>query len=103
MNESRQAVITGLGIVSPVGIGTETFWTNAIAGKPGVGHATLFDTTNLPRPCQVVGEVKDFETKDWIGGVAGRMAARFSQFAVAASKMAVREGGLDEDRIPSKQ
>jgi 3-oxoacyl-[acyl-carrier-protein] synthase II len=103
MNDSRQAVITGLGIVSPIGIGTETFWANAIAGKPGVGHATLFDTSNLPRPCQVVGEVKDFDTKDWIGGIAGRMAARFSQFAVAASKMAVREGGLDEDRIPSKQ
>src|SRR5262245_25919814 len=103
MNEPRQAVITGLGIVSPIGIGTATFWANAIAGKPGIAHATLFDTSALPRPCQVVGEVKDFEVKDWIGGIAGRMAARFSQFAVAASKMAVREGRLDEGRVPNSQ
>jgi 3-oxoacyl-[acyl-carrier-protein] synthase II len=103
MNGGRQAVITGLGIISPIGIGQDNFWRNAIAGKSGVGFATLFDASQLPRPCQVVGEVRDFETKDWIGGIAGRMAARFSQFAVAASKMAVREGRLDEDRIPSRQ
>jgi 3-oxoacyl-[acyl-carrier-protein] synthase II len=96
-------VITGLGIVSPIGIGTDIFWENAIQGKPGVGLATLFDVSNLPRPCQLVGEVRDFEVKDWIGGIAGRMAARFSQFAVAASKMAVREGRLDEGRVPNSQ
>jgi len=100
MSGGLQAVITGLGIVSPIGIGPEEFWKNAIAGRSGVGLATLFDTVNLPRPCQIVGEVRDFVTKDWMGGISGRMAARFSQFAVAASKMAVREGRLDQGRVP---
>ena len=57
-------LITGLGIVSPIGIGPDEFWKNAIAGRPGVGFVTLFDASNLPRPCQIVGEVRDFVTKD---------------------------------------
>src|SRR6266849_6164995 len=101
MNEGRQPVITGLGIVSPIGIGPDEFWKNAIAGRPGVGFVTLFDASNLPRPCQIVGEVRDFVTKDWMGGISGRMAGRFSQFAVATCRMAVREGRLDHGRVPT--
>src|SRR5215831_7692094 len=101
MIEPRQAVITGLGIVSPIGIGTGEFWSHAVTGQSGIGVATTFDISNLPRPCQIVGEVKDFVAKDWIGGMAGRMAARFSLLAVAACKMAIAEGQLNDVRIPS--
>jgi len=84
----RRAVITGLGIVSPIGVGVERFWAAARAGCSGIGYPTLFDASKLPRECQIVGEVKDFDVKNWMPGAAGRMAGRFSQFAVAAAKMA---------------
>lgn len=88
------AVITGLGIVSPIGIGVETFWENAISGRSGISWLTQFDGSKLPRACRIVGEVRDFFANDWMGGIFGRMAGRFSQFAVAASRMALGEGRL---------
>src|SRR5262249_60400929 len=75
----RRAVITGLGIVSPIGVGIEHFWASARAGRSGIGTPTLFDASKLPRECQIVGEVTDFDVKDWLPGAAGRMAGRFSQ------------------------
>jgi len=62
----RQAVITGLGIVSPIGVGVERFWDAALAGRSGITTPTLFDATKLPRECQIVGEVADFNDRDWI-------------------------------------
>jgi 3-oxoacyl-[acyl-carrier-protein] synthase II len=91
----RQAVITGLGIVSPIGIGIDAFWASARAGRSGIGYPTLFDASKLPRECQIVGEVADFNVRDWMPGAAGRMAGRFSQFAVAAAKMARDDSRLD--------
>ena len=102
-NGGRQAVVTGLGIVSPIGIGSDEFWKKAIAGRSGIGLVTQFDTSNLPRPCQIAGEVRDFVTKDWMGGIAGRMAARFSQFATATCKMAIQDGRLDHAEVPSER
>src|SRR5258706_11110990 len=96
----RQAVITGLGIVSPIGVGVERFWEAARAGRSGIGTPTLFDASKLPRECQIVGEVTDFDVKQWMPGAAGRMAGRFSQFAVAAAKMARDDARLDSAQIP---
>ncbi|HEV8617758.1 MAG TPA: beta-ketoacyl synthase N-terminal-like domain-containing protein, partial [Methylomirabilota bacterium] len=93
-------MITGLGIVSPIGVGVEHFWTAACAGRSGISTPTLFDASKLPRECQIVGEVKDFNVRDWMPGAAGKMAGRFSQFAVAAAKMARDDSGLDESDIP---
>ena len=100
---NRRAVITGLGIVSPIGIGVESFWAAACAGRSGIGPPTLFDASKLARECQMVGEVKDFDVKEWMPGATGRMAGRFSQFAVAASKMARNDATLDEAYIPPEQ
>ena len=55
----RRVVITGLGVVSPVGNGKEEFWNNLLAGKPGVGPITQFDATDFP--VKIAGEVKDFD------------------------------------------
>lgn len=99
----RQAVITGLGIVSPIGIGTTQFWAAARAGISGIGAPTLFDASKLPRECQIVGEVKDFDARDWMPGAAGKMAGRFSQFAVAAAKMARDDSDLDSAEIPAER
>ena len=99
----RQAVITGLGIVSPIGVGVEDFWASALAGRSGIGTPTLFDASKLPRECQIVGEVANFDVKRWMPGAAGRMAGRFSQFAVAAAKMARDDACLDAARIPPER
>jgi 3-oxoacyl-[acyl-carrier-protein] synthase II len=96
---NHRAVITGLGIVSPIGIGIDSFWTSATKGISGIGPTTLVDTTNLPSECGIAGEVKDFDVRDWMPGQAGRMAGRFSQFAVAASRMARCDAGLVSDAI----
>jgi 3-oxoacyl-[acyl-carrier-protein] synthase II len=95
---NRRAVITGLGIVSPIGVGVEQFWKSAVAGRSGLGAPTLFDASKMARECQIVGEVKDFDVKQWMPGATGRMAGRFSQFAVAAAKMA-----RDDSRLESAQ
>jgi 3-oxoacyl-[acyl-carrier-protein] synthase II len=99
----RRAVITGLGIVSPIGVGVERFWASARAGRSGIGNPTLFDASKLPPECQIVGEVTDFNVKDWLPGAAGRMAGRFSQFAVAAAKMARDDAQLDSAQIPPER
>ena len=99
----RQAVITGLGIVSPIGIGVINFWAAARAGHSGISSPTLFDASKLPRECQIVGEVKDFNVRDWMPGTAGKMAGRFSQFAVAAAKMARDDSNLDTADIPGER
>jgi len=97
----RQAVITGLGIISPIGIGIDAFWTAACAGRSGIGHPTRFDASKLPRDCQAVGEVTDFNVKEWMPGPAGKMAGRFSQFAAAAAKQAVVDSAIFTSRIPN--
>jgi 3-oxoacyl-[acyl-carrier-protein] synthase II len=95
MSRKRRAVITGLGIVSPIGIGIGPFWRAALAGRSGLGPPTLFDASKLPRECQVVGEVSDFDARQWTTGHTYRTAGRFSQFAVAAAKMAIEDSRLD--------
>jgi 3-oxoacyl-[acyl-carrier-protein] synthase II len=99
----RQAVITGLGIVSPIGIGINSFWAAALAGRSGISTPTLFDASKLPRECQIVGEVADFNVNDWMPGAAGKMAGRFSQFAVAAARMAREDSGLQEADVPAER
>jgi 3-oxoacyl-(acyl-carrier-protein) synthase len=64
MKDSRRVVITGLGIVSPIGIGKDTFWQNLIAGKSGVDFITSFDPS--PYPCHVAAEVMDFRPSDFM-------------------------------------
>jgi 3-oxoacyl-[acyl-carrier-protein] synthase II len=99
----RRAVITGLGIVSPIGVGVDNFWRAACAGKSGIRRPSLFDASKLSRECQMVGEVTDFNPRDWMSPTTARMAGRFSQFAIASSKMALEDSGLDLTSLPSDQ
>lgn len=96
----RQPVITGLGIVSPIGIGVEQFWTAACEGRSGIGPPTLFDASKLPPECRIVGEVKNFDPLQWMRPRVVRTAGRFSQFAIAAARMARQDARLDEAGIP---
>mgnify|MGYP002568006018 CR=1 FL=1 len=92
--EKRRVVITGMGVVSPVGIGTEEFWNALMAGKSGIGPITEFDAADFP--VRIAGEVKDFDPVKYVGDrKAVRHMDRNVQFAVAAARMAVEDAKLD--------
>ena len=92
MENSRRVVITGLGVVAPNGIGKDTFWQNLVAGKSAIDYITAFDPS--PYPCHVAGEVRDFDPKAFITSRKAKMMGRFSQFAVAATRLALEDAHL---------
>lgn len=94
---SRPVVITGLGVVSPIGIGADAFWESLRSGRSGVRRVTAFDPS--PFACQVAAAVADFRAEDFLDvRAAGRMG-RHAQFAVAAATLAVGHAGLDLERV----
>jgi 3-oxoacyl-[acyl-carrier-protein] synthase II len=99
----HQPVITGLGIVSPIGIGVEKFWEAALAGRSGIGRPTLFDSSKLPPECRIVGEVQDFNPRSWMPAATVKVSGRFSQFAVAAAQMALQDTKLDRTVADTKR
>ncbi|MEA3493571.1 MAG: beta-ketoacyl-ACP synthase II [Candidatus Margulisiibacteriota bacterium] len=89
---TNRVVVTGMGLVSPIGIGKEAFWNNLISGKNGVGKITHFDASTYPS--QIAAEVKDFNPADFLDKKEARRLVRFIQFAIAASMMAVKDSDL---------
>lgn len=92
-----RVVVTGMGVIAPLGIGLDEFWKNAAEGRSGVGRMTLADPTDYP--CQVAGECLDFDYTQYMDRKDGRRMARFSQMAVAASKMALDHAGIELDAL----
>src|SRR5436309_2452232 len=93
----RRVVITGLGVVSPLGNDLDTFWTSLIAGKCGVDKITSFDAANFDT--QIAAEVKNFDpTPAFPSPKEIRRTDRFSQFGVYAGYQAMKDAGLDLDR-----
>ena len=92
----KRVVITGLGVISPVGIGVETFWQSLLAGKNGIGPITHFDAEEYT--ARIAGEVKDFRPADYgIDKKEARHMDLSTQYAVAAAKMALDDSRLDLD------
>lgn len=90
-------MITGIGVVSPIGNDTATFWKNLVAGKSGISHYTQFDSTGFE--CKIAGEVRNFDSGPFFKNPkTAKRTDRFTQFAVAATKMALEDSGLDLDR-----
>ena len=89
----RRIVVTGLGIVCPVGIGVEETWRGIAAGKSGIGPITQFDASTFPT--RIAGEVKDFDAEKYMEKKEVRRNDRFIHFAMAASDMAIADAGLD--------
>ena len=89
---ARRAVVTGLGIVSPVGIGADASWDALVAGRSGIADITLFDAS--PFEVRVAGEVKDFDATRYMDAKDVRRHDRNTHFAVAASGEALRDAGL---------
>jgi 3-oxoacyl-[acyl-carrier-protein] synthase II len=92
-NRNRRVVVTGLGVVSPVGIGKDVFWDSIINGKSGIGPITLFDPSSYP--CKVAAEVSDFQPSDFIPFKKINRISRGSQFAIASTKKAIDDAKLD--------
>ncbi|HET9552058.1 MAG TPA: beta-ketoacyl-ACP synthase II [Anaeromyxobacteraceae bacterium] len=97
----RRVVVTGLGLVSPVGIGVEASWQALVAGKSGIGPITHFDASTFPT--RIAGEVKGFEPGDFMDRKEARRNDRFIQFAMAAADMAVKDAGLDMATVDAER
>ncbi len=98
----KRVVITGLGPVTPIGIGKEEYWDSLIAGKSGVGYITRFDTENFPT--KIAAEIKNFTPEDYIDKRELRRMDRFAQYALVATSLALKDGEIsleneDKERI----
>jgi len=99
MNNERRVVITGLGLVTPVGSDLPAFWSNLTSGVSGIGPITAFDTTEFT--CRIAGEVKDFDPLLYFkNSKDARHADRYTHFAMAAARKALDDGGLDPAAYP---
>jgi len=87
MTTQHRVAVTGIGVVSPIGIGKDRFWENLIAGRSGVGRITRFDVTGWDT--QIAAEVHDFDPLQWMERKEVRRNDRFVQFAYAASRLAL--------------
>lgn len=98
---TRRVVVTGLGMVSPIGIGIEDCWANACAGKSGVDHLTRFDSSDFPT--HIAAEVKNFKAENYMDKQMVRRYDIFIHFAMAAAQMAMKDSGLKIDNMdPSR-
>jgi 3-oxoacyl-[acyl-carrier-protein] synthase II len=88
---TRKVVVTGIGPVTPVGVGRADFWDALVAGRSGIGEVTLFDTTDFP--VRIGGEVKDFDPTVWMDRKAARRTDRVVHLAVAAARLAWEDAG----------
>ena len=91
--DSQRVVITGLGAVTPIGIGVDAFWQGLLAGKNGIARVSHFDPAGYRS--QLAAEVKDFDPLEWIDKKAIERMDRFTQFAVSAAGMAMKDAGLE--------
>ncbi|MFA6548960.1 MAG: beta-ketoacyl-ACP synthase II [Candidatus Margulisiibacteriota bacterium] len=89
---TKRVVVTGLGVVSPVGTGKDLFWENIVAGKNGIDKITYFDTTGFD--AQIAGEVKDFDASLYLDRKEAKKMTRFIQFGVAAAQIAIKDASL---------
>ena len=89
MTTQHRVAVTGIGVVSPIGIGKDRFWESLIAGRSGVGRITRFDVTGWDT--QIAAEVRDFDPSLWMARKDVRRNDRFVQFAYAASRLALED------------
>jgi 3-oxoacyl-[acyl-carrier-protein] synthase II len=95
-NYETRVVVTGMGAVTCLGNSVEEFWTGLKNGQSGIQRISLVSPDGFP--CKVSGEIRDFDTNDYMDRKEARRMARFSQFAVAAAHQAVKDSGLELDK-----
>ena len=89
----NRVVITGMGVLTSLGIGKDNFWNSLIQGKSGISTVTRFDTAGFPT--KIAGEVKEFDPNDYMDKKEARRMDRFAQFAVAAAALSLKDAGID--------
>lgn len=97
---NKRVVVTGLGVISSIGIGKKAFWDNLLKGKSGIKKVTLFDTSKFHR--HYAGEVKNFIPSRFIPKRKEKYLGRASQFAIAAVNLALRDTGLPENHLKNR-
>ena len=97
-NGRHRVVVTGTGVISPLGHTTDESWDSMIEGRSGIGLITQFDASELP--VHIAGEVKDFDPGKYMNPKEARRIARISQLAIAAARMALEDAGLPE-QVPN--
>ena len=98
-NKRRRVVVTGMGVVTPIGLGIEEFWKNSLDGKSGGGKITSFDAAQYDT--KIACEIKGFDPLNYIDKKATNRMDLFTQYAMACAEMAVKDSRLDlehEDR-----
>ncbi len=95
----QRVVVTGLGVVSPIGSGIKEFWNGLSSGRNGIGKVTHFDASGYTS--QMAAEVKDFDPAIWIDRKAAGRMDRFTQFAMAAAAMAIQDADLGKGSFSS--
>ena len=91
----RRVVVTGVGLITPLGIGVDVTWDALVAGRSGISEITRFDTT--PYQTKIAGEVNGFRNEDWLPAKEVKRTESFIAYAVAASRMAIEDSGLKID------
>jgi len=91
--DKKRVVITGMGVVAPNGIGIDVFWDSLSCGRSGIGKITHFDASSYPS--QIAAEVKDFDPLNFMGPKSARRMDKFSQYAVACTRMALDDASLE--------
>ena len=94
--DKQRIVVTGMGVISPFGDGSDIFWESLCAGKNGVDKVSLFDAKNLN--CQIAAECKGFDATKYMDPKEAKRSDRYTHFAVAAAKLAVKDAGLEMDK-----
>lgn len=93
----KRVVITGLGAVSPIGIGKDKYWSSLLRGDSGIGYISRFDTENFDT--KIGAEVKDFHPADYMDRKTAKRMDRFTQYAIAATALALEDGDIDLDKL----
>ena len=92
----KRVVVTGLGAITPIGVGVENFWNGIKEGKVGIKKVDRFDVSDYK--AKVAGQIDDFDAKEHMDPKAAKRMERFCQFAVAAAKEAVADANLDIEK-----
>lgn len=99
MEANRRVVVTGMGVISPIGIGLPSFWNSLVEGKSGIREITRFDASDFPS--RIAGEV-DFDPLDYLDRREARKMDRFTQMAVACARMAAEHADMNDGLEPER-
>ncbi|MBD3376150.1 beta-ketoacyl-ACP synthase II [candidate division KSB1 bacterium] len=97
----KRVVVTGMGLVSPIGQSLDTFWQNLLASKSGITRISRFDTENFES--KIAGEIQDFDPSEFISRKEIRRMDRFTHFAMAATQLAVQDSQIDFEQVEKER